>query len=423
MAHSDQRKSVLLQPLKIGDMEVAGRLFKAATSETRATADGFVTDELLEFYMPMAEGGIPMIVTGNIGVSKQGHSSGRMMMIDHDDKLPGMRRLVDVVHQRGGKLVAQLNHGGRQTIRRDVSNPVVSASDVTDLTLGTKPRPLRRNEIPGVVASFADAAARAREAGFAGVQLHFAHGYLISQFMTPHTNRRNDEYGGSLRNRMRLPLEILRAVRHRMGDDFPILAKINCVDSLTFRKGASPDDFLALAKAMESEGLSALELSRAHYESMPPMMSGSYKGWVSTQVRDGIGRGFSAGRKRFALALAPVIDAVSTWSAPKGEGYNLPYAARFKKHLTIPIITNGGFVTRLAMEEAVASGETDAVSCARAIVANPHIFRHISEPFLDAPICQQCNKCVARVGVHRVDCYEETVLKQKIRMLRQTVGA
>jgi 2,4-dienoyl-CoA reductase-like NADH-dependent reductase (Old Yellow Enzyme family) len=409
---------LLHSPLQIGPMLVAGRVFKAATSETRATVDGFVTDELLAFYVPIADGGTPMIVTGNICVSKQGHSAGRQASLDNDNKISGMRQLVDVVQQRGSKLIAQLNHGGRQTIRHNVAeNPVVSASNVTDATLGTTPRPLRRDEIPKVIESFASAAARAREAGFSGVQLHFAHGYLISQFMTPHTNRRNDEYGGSLSNRMRLPLEILRAVRSRVGDDFPVLAKINCTDSLAFRRGASEDDFIQLAVAMQNEGLDAIEISRAHYESLPPMLSGSYKDWVSTQVRDGVGRNFSPMRKRVVFAFGPLINALSEWFAPTGEGYNLPFARRFKQALRIPVITNGGFVSRQAMESAVRSGETDAVSCARAFVADPYLFQHLYQSDPAAPVCQYCNKCVARVGVHPVDCYDANTALLRRRML------
>ncbi|WP_208949674.1 NADH:flavin oxidoreductase [Paraburkholderia dipogonis] len=417
MMGSSTPERILWDPLRIGRMEVRGRVYKAATSETRATADGYVTDELLEFYAPIADGGTPLIVTGNIGVSQQGHSSGRMMMIDHDDKLPGLRRLVESVKPKGAKLVAQLNHGGRQTIRNEIRNPIVSASSVRDASLGTKPRALTREEIASVVGSFADAAERAREAGFDGIQLHFAHGYLVSQFMTPHTNRRNDEYGGTLRNRIRLPLEILRAVRKRVGDDFPILAKINCTDSLAFRHGATRDDFLTLGKAMEDEGLDAVELSRAHYESVPPMMSGSYAKWTETQIHDGVGRGFSPGRKRLGLALAPLIDAVLTKSAPKGEGYNLPFAMCFKKHLKIPVITNGGFLSKDAMEAAVANGHTDAVSCARAIVANPYLFKQLYESVDDAPACRQCNGCVARVGVHKVDCYEPGVARLRRLLL------
>lgn len=409
----------LTQPLVIGTMRVNGRVFKAATSETRATTDGFVTDELIEFYEPMARAATPLIVTGNLCVSRQGHSAGKQASIDHDDKIPGLRRWADEIQRHGTKLIAQLNHGGRQVVRPNAGdNPVVSASDVLEPTLGTKPRALRRDEIPAVVESFAAAAVRAREAGFAGVQLHFAHGYLISQFLAPHTNRRNDEYGGHLANRMRLPLEILRAVRHRVGDDYPILAKINGTDALTFRRGATPEELLQFGKALQDEGLDAIEISRAHYESVPPMLSGSYSGFLTTNILLGSGQGFPPARKKVALALAPFLEPVMSLCAPKGEGYNLPHARRFKEALRIPVITNGGFVSQQEMENALASGLTDAVSCARAFIANPYLYQHLQQPMPNAPTCQYCNKCIARLGGLGVHCYEPETLNRRTEMLR-----
>jgi 2,4-dienoyl-CoA reductase-like NADH-dependent reductase (Old Yellow Enzyme family) len=418
MAQVAGEQKILWSPLQIGRMTVDGRVFKSATSETRATEEGFVTDELLDFYAPMAKAGTPMIITGNICVSRQGHSARRQASIDADDKLPGMREWVDVVHRHGVKLIAQLNHGGRQVVRPDAAqNPVVSASAVRQMTLGTKPRALRTDEIPGVIESFAAAAARAREAGFAGVQLHFAHGYLISQFLAPHTNRRTDQYGGGLRNRMRLPLEILEAVRKRVGDDYPVLAKINGTDALAFRGGASDTELRQFAKALENGGVDAIEISRAHYESIPPMLSGSYRNFVVVNVTQGVGSDFSPFQQRLALTFAPLYGAISEWTAPKGEGYNLPYAEKIKADLAIPVIANGGFVSRPAMEAAVSSGRADAVSCARAMICDPYLYRHLYSPEAEAPVCVYCNGCIARLGRYPVDCYDEAMGRRRKAML------
>src|SRR5207244_1915587 len=166
------RASGLGVPLVVGRMQVAGRLFKSATSETRATADGFVTDELLAFYEPMARAGTPLIVTGNLYVSLQGKSAGRQAGIDDDDKLPGLREWVDLAHHHGVKLVAQLNHGGRQMLKpAPGSSGIVAPSAVREPLNGVRPRALRRDELAGIVESFATAAARAQEAGFDGVQI------------------------------------------------------------------------------------------------------------------------------------------------------------------------------------------------------------------------------------------------------------
>jgi 2,4-dienoyl-CoA reductase-like NADH-dependent reductase (Old Yellow Enzyme family) len=240
--------SPLLKPLQIGRLTVPGRLYKSATSETRATDQGYVTDELLEFYEPMVRAGTPLIVTGNLFVSLQAKSAGRQAGIDSDDKKPGLRDWVQLAHDGGSLLVAQLNHGGRQMVHSAVpGKATVSASSVREPLYGTKPRPLRIDEIPALVETFAAGAQRAQDVGFDGVQIHAAHGYLLSQFLTPHTNRRNDDYGGSLANRMRLLREVYRAIRHRVGDDFPILLKVNGTDMLPFRRGATTGELVRVA--------------------------------------------------------------------------------------------------------------------------------------------------------------------------------
>ncbi|WP_051741843.1 oxidoreductase [Streptomyces xylophagus] len=161
----------------------------------------------------------------------------------------GLRDWVDLAHSGGSLLIAQLNHGGRQMVRSaDPGKAPVSASAVREPVYGTKPRPLRRDEIPEVVETFASAAERAQNVGFDGVQIHAAHGYLLSQFLTPHTNRRTDEYGGSLDNRMRLLREVIRAIRTRVGDDFPVLLKLNGTDMLPLRRGAMTAELVHLAR-------------------------------------------------------------------------------------------------------------------------------------------------------------------------------
>ncbi len=153
--------SLLFKSLPLGPIEAAGRVFKTATAETRASEDGFVTDELVEWYRWLARGGTPLIITGNFYISPQGKSTYRMCGVDADDKIPGLRRLADVCHRFGAKLVAQLNHCGRQVIvgHTGIDEPV-SASAVREPMMGAKPRPLRMDELPGIVEAFAQAAVR-----------------------------------------------------------------------------------------------------------------------------------------------------------------------------------------------------------------------------------------------------------------------
>ncbi|MBS0555247.1 MAG: NADH:flavin oxidoreductase, partial [Proteobacteria bacterium] len=183
-------EALLFAPIRIGSLELPARLFKTATAETRASADGFVTDELVEFYRLIAMGGTPLIITGNIYVSQQGKSAPRQVGADDDDKIVGLARIPEVVHGCGGRIFAQLNHCGRQVVPDFVgATDVVSASAVKDLLTGTQPRAMRVAEIAAIVEQFGEAARRCKEAGFDGVQMHSANGYLMSQFLTPYTNR------------------------------------------------------------------------------------------------------------------------------------------------------------------------------------------------------------------------------------------
>jgi 2,4-dienoyl-CoA reductase-like NADH-dependent reductase (Old Yellow Enzyme family) len=413
--------SPLLQPLQIGKLRVPGRLFKSATSETRATEDGFVTDELLQFYEPMVHARTPLIVTGNLFVSLQSKSAGRQAGIDADDKLPGLRQWVRLAHAGGSLLVAQLNHGGRQMVESAVPGQrTVSASSVREPLYGTKPRPLRTDEIPTLVDTFAAAAERAREAGFDGVQIHAAHGYLLGQFLTPHTNRRSDRYGGSLDNRTRLLREVYQAIRTRVGDDYPVLLKMNGTDMLPLRKGATTAELVRVAEVMADEGIDAVEISRGHYESWPGMILGHYKGFIRGQVLEGSGTKMTRRRRLALLGAAPVIERAAERLAPGGEGFNLPQAQQFTSRLGIPVICVGGFHTAAGMTSAIESGRCDAVSAARAFIADPYLYQHVTAAATptDIPVCGYCNGCIARFGGKPIDCYNDEIRSRKELMLR-----
>ncbi|WP_343620411.1 NADH:flavin oxidoreductase [Acinetobacter proteolyticus] len=410
---------ILENPIYFGSLKVSGRVFKTATHETLATDEGFMTDEILDFYRPMAESKLPLIITGNIFVSWQGKSGGKQLALDHDDKILGMKKLADMCHKYGTKLIAQINHGGsqmRSSAEGITDYPVTSTGRLHPTLLGIS-RSLKIEEFPDLIKSYADAAERAQKAGCDGVQIQMAHGYLISQFLAPYTNRRNDLYGGNLDNRMRLPLQIVKAIRQCVGDDFPILAKVNGTDALAFRRGATTDELVTFAVALQNEGVDAIEISRAHYESVPPMLSGSYHGFLKTNIEHGSGMGFSSTRKKMALSMSPMIESFLTWSAPKGEGYNMPYVKHFKHALDIPVIASGGFVSREVMENALINGHSDAISCARAFIADPYLYHNLYHSEFDYPICQYCNKCIARLGGMAVDCYEPEMSKKRQIML------
>lgn len=402
--------------LRIGPIEAAGRVFKTATAETRASEDGFVTDELVAVYDEWARGGTPLIITGNLYVSRQGKSTYRMCGVDADDKVEGLARLAAAVHRHGAVLVGQLNHCGRQVIvgHTGVDDPV-SASAVSEPLMGTRPRALREGEIPGVIEAFASAAVRCRDAGFDGVQVHLAHGYLLSQFLTPHTNRRRDEWGGSLENRARLAREVVREVRRRVGPGTALLLKMNGHDRLPGRRGLGTDECVQIARWLEADGADAVEVSNGHYESGFPMTPGSFDGFYRALAVHGVGQSMNWIRRTSMRYAGGLFDALSRRLWPAQEGFNLDYARRFKEALRVPVICVGGFHTRTAIEAALASGAADAVSCGRAFIADPWLVEHLRTG-VAGPRCDYCNLCLARSGTGPVDCFNPVVRAQKEKL-------
>lgn len=408
--------SILFTPIAIGKLTLPGRLIKTATAETRASDDGFVTPALIDFYLPMAKGGTPLIITGNIYVSREGKSAPHQVGADHDDKIPGLTELVAAVHAHGSRMFAQLNHCGRQVVPRFAGVPeAVSASSVTELVTGTHPRALTLVEIQRIVERYADAAERCKKAGFDGVQIHAANGYLMSQFLTPYTNRRTDDYGGSLERRTRMLRDVFGAIRSRVGPDFPVIIKMNGSDYLPLRPGLKTPELVEIAAIMEREGADAIEISVGHYESGMVMVHGTFGRCLRNMVEGSMAY-LPFFRRWFFRLSWPMIAVLFDLIWPPRQGFNLPYTQAFKKRLTIPVICVGGFLTREAMEAAIEQGRCDIVSAGRAFIADPLLYRHLrtGEP---GPRCVDCNACIGHLGAQPADCYHPVVRAEKDAML------
>ncbi|MEW5736757.1 MAG: NADH:flavin oxidoreductase [Thermodesulfobacteriota bacterium] len=418
-----KQNSVLFTPLSLGSLTLAGRVVKTATAETRASEDGFVSDDLMDFYEPIAAAGTPMIITGNLYVIQSGKSTFRQPGADAADKVPGLARLASMVHGYGGTIFGQLNHCGRQVLPETMGlKNAVSASGVTDLLLGTRPKPMAGHEIQEVIRAFGRSALICREAGFDGVQIHAGHGYLISQFLTPYTNRRTDEYGGSFSRRMRFLREVYKSVRQHAGEDYPVIMKINGTDYLPGRRGLTNEHLVEIARIMAEEGLNGVEITVGHYESGGPMIRGTFgkffKGMKEEGMADKLPPLRRVGVRYFWPPMALMFDTL--W--PPKEGFNLSYAENFKKRLNIPVICVGGFNTREKMEQAINTGRCDAVSVARAMIADPFLVSHLREN-TKGPVCNYCNGCIARAGRMPVDCYEPAIRKEKDQMLANRQNA
>ena len=409
--------SVLFTPLRVGPLDVAGRVWKSATSETRADEDGAVTDSLLGFYEPIAAAKTPVIITGNLHVSEQGKSTRWQAGAHADAMIPGLSRLASLAHEHGVRLIGQLNHCGRQTLPRAMGRAeAVSASDVREKLLGTKPRPLRIAEIQEVVQHFADAAERCMRAGFDGVQIHAGHGYLIHQFLTPYTNRREDAYGGDRGGRIRLLREVIRAVRARVDGAGAVILKLGGHDALYGRAGLDTEALVHIAVEAEAEGADAIEITVGHYESGPLMVRGRFGPFFEGLIDEGVGRALPWPRRLLLRAVRRPLAWAGERVWPYREGFNLPYADAFRRRLSIPVVCVGGFRTKTAMEAAIAAGSCDAVSVARAMIADPLLHRHLQEG-VEGPRCELCNGCIARAGSMPIDCYSAPIRAQKDEML------
>jgi 2,4-dienoyl-CoA reductase-like NADH-dependent reductase (Old Yellow Enzyme family) len=194
---------------------------------------------------------------------------------------------------------------------------------------------------------------------------------------------------------------------------------MNGTDMLPLRRGATTAELVRVAKVMADEGIDAVEISRGHYESWPGMILGHYKGFISGQVTEGSGTKMSRRRRMTMLALAPIIEGAAERLAPGGEGFNLPQAEQFTAQLDIPVICVGGFHTTKGMESAIETGRCDAVSAARAFIADPYLFKNIQTPTPGRPVCGYCNGCIARFGGMPIDCYNDEIRAKKELMLHR----
>lgn len=327
---------LLNEPLTLtDDVTLPNRIGKAAMSENLCGEDGVPTDGLTTLYERWGRGGAGMLLTGNVIVQRNGRTEPHNVVVEDDSRLPMLRRWAEAAQANGSKLLMQINHAGRQAMRAVTWEPVApSAVAVKRPGVFSVPRPLEEKEIEDLVERYAFVASQAHQAGFAGVQIHGAHGYLVSQFLSPLTNLRTDRWGGSLDNRMRFVLEIARAMRKATSPTFAITAKLNSADFQ--RGGFSAEDSVRVAQALEAEGLDLLEISGGSYEK-PAMMGAARE------------------------------------STKKREAYFLDYAEAMHQTVKMPLMVTGGFRTHAGMLEARRTGAVDVVGIARPFAVDPDL--------------------------------------------------
>ncbi|MBW2638255.1 MAG: NADH:flavin oxidoreductase, partial [Deltaproteobacteria bacterium] len=249
----------LFEDSMINGMNLPNRFVRSATWEGMATDHGAVTPKLIDTMAALAAGGVGLIITGHAYVRPEGKASPWQLGIYKDELVSGLRKMTAAVHACGGRIIAQLAHAGCFTSAQLTGQPPLVVSDFNELATKSPRKEITARDISEIISAFADAAQRAKSAGFDGVQIHSAHGYLLSQFLSPAFNKRRDEYGGSVHNRARIHLEICHTVREAVGRDYPILIKMNCRDFV--ENGLELEESLQVAHLLADAGLDAIDLS------------------------------------------------------------------------------------------------------------------------------------------------------------------
>lgn len=376
--------SVLAEPITVGSLELGNRIVKASMVENMASEQGEVTDRLLQFYKRQAAGGAGLLITGGSYVQKSGRSV-RYLIGSYDDGLiPGLKRLSDTVHQEGGRIALQIYHCGRQTQPELVDDDVIAPSPVRDRMTGVMPRAMTGDEIEETINTFGDAGKRAQAAGFDGVEVMAAHGYLISQFLSRRTNRRSDQWGGPLENRARFLFRIAEGVRSAVGDDFPLLVKLNTEDRVG--RGFSVEESAWVAERLPDYGVDAIKLSGGTFESGLNISRGD----IPAQE---ILEGFSGWQKRKINLIIRLMKKRYQFS----EAYFLENAKKIKPRVRVPIILVGGLRTPAVMEQILRDEYADMIAIGRPLIREPEFPRKILSGDPSPPSCLNCNRCFIRI--------------------------
>ncbi len=359
----------LFSPCVIGKMSLKNRFVRSATEDWLGTPDGRITTEKMALYEQLAAGGVGTIITGHAYVAHpHGRAAQKQNGIWDDKYVEGWQELARIAHAHDTRLVLQLAHAGRQTSPEIIEGEMpVAPSDLYDDAGAQTARALSEAELQQLAQAYAAAARRAKEAGCDGVQLHMAHGYLLAQFLSPYTNRREDVYGGSWENRARFPLEVVSSVRLAVGPNFPLWIKLNSTDGLpeTMQPQLSQTEVVQYAKKFADASVDAIELS-----------GGTIK------------------ENRLVMAKLGI-------RTPKDEAYFLAAAEAVKAAVEVPVILVGGMRSRAVMQEALNEGKADLVSMSRAFICELDLVKRLAAGQEKAS-CVSCNGCFNPRGIRCV---------------------
>jgi len=433
---------IIFQPLKFRNLTIKNRLLRSSISGRIDNYDGSGTPARVRWEERFARGGVGAIISAHVPVSLRGRILPNYAFIDSDERVGFWRALVEQVHRLDCKFILQLSHSGRQQDMAGIENAhqvALSSTGREELFHGFVSRAMTGAEIRTVIQQFADGARRAREAGCDGVELHSGNGYLFSQFLCKGINDRTDEWGGSLENRARFLLEVVRAIRKTVGRDFHVQAKLNGRDfnnAVIFwdEPGNGIDDAVQIARWCEAEGVDAIHVSCGSMFPHPLNPPGEFP--INTAKRD-YPLMLPSGQhtfRNYLLFRYKILQPIFRWlwdrqkpRTPDGsflaEGINVEDARAIKRAVNIPVMVTGGFQTASVIRNVIEEGAADAVTMARTLIANPDLplLFAAGKDRADKP-CTYCNRCLVNVLEHPLGCYEPQRFEDHEAMMRDVMA-
>lgn len=381
----------LFEPARLGPIEIRNRTIKAATYES-LSRDGLVTEELIDWHAEIARGGVGVSTLSYCSVSPEGRTF-RDQILMRPEALPGLTRFCGAMRSAGATPAVQLGHAGWFADPHATGERPIGPSAQFSPHGGSRSRAMTSADIERVTVDFADAAALAEEAGFGGVEIHIGHGYLLSQFLCPWNNRRDDEFGGSIEDRARFARMVCRAVRDRVGGRLAIWAKLNMDDG--FRGGMTLEDGLSVAHLLDDDGtLDALQLTGGHTTRSPMYLM----------------RGDAPRKEMFEDDPNPVRRTLMRVGAPLlirnlpfEEAFFQPKAELFRRSVDLPVMLLGGLTRRQTMIDAIDAG-FGFVAIGRALLREPDLINRYAQGDAERSRCVPCNLCMAKVGYQPTRC-------------------
>ena len=385
-------KSNLFTPVTFGPLTLRNRTIRSAAFESMCPGNQ-PSEMLLDYHRSVAAGGVGMTTVAYAAVTRSGLSFDRQLWM-RPEIIPGLRQLTDAVHAEGAAAGIQLGHCGNMSHRAICGCTPVGASTGFNLYSPTFVRGLRASELPAMARAFGQAVNLAREAGFDSVEIHAGHGYLISQFLSPYTNHRHDEFGGSLTNRMRFMDMVMEEVMQAAGTDMAVLVKMNMRDG--FRGGMEIDECLEVARRLEQSGAHGLVLSGGFVSKAPMYVM---RGQMPLR---------SMTHYMTTWWLKWGVRAVGRWMVPTvpfREAYFLDDALRFRQAVSMPLIYVGGLVSRTKIDEVLGHG-FEAVQMARALLNEPGFVNRMKAEEDARCSCRHSNYCIARMYTLEMACHQ-----------------